>query len=144
MICVKYSLNLLIFNGLQSSFSQTSTKWAMSLSRVSKVVVGAGLTVVLQACSYSIIVVNKNGVPQPDPLNRTLGFYNGKQVAIIDTVVPLSALQDGVTYVDSSCVEGGFHSVEYKITFGDMLRNTFTAGKRKAVRVKLVCIKPSN
>ena len=102
------------------------------------------LTAALQTCSYSIIVVNKNGVANPDPMNHDLGFYNGKQVTVIDTVVPLSVLQNGVTYVDSSCLEAGFHSVEYKITFGDMLRNTFTAGKRKAVRVKLVCIKPSN
>ena len=97
-----------------------------------------------QACSYSIVVVNKNGVAQPDPMNNELGFYNGKQVTVIDTVVPLSALQNGVTYVDPSCLEGGFHSIEYKIRFGDMLRNTFTAGKRKAIRVKLVCIKPTN
>lgn len=98
----------------------------------------------LQACSYSIVVVNKNGVAEPDPTNNELGFYNGKQVTVVDTVVPLSALQNGVTYIDPSCAEGGFHSVEYRIRFGDMLRNTFTAGKRRAIRVKLVCIKSVN
>ena len=121
-----------------------AVKQDISSLKLSKIMVLVGLAAVLQACSYSIIVVNKNGVAQPDPINHDLGFYNGKQVTGIDTVVPLSVLQNGVVYVDSSCVEGGFHSVEYKITFGDMLRNTFTAGKRKAVRVKLVCIKPSN
>lgn len=119
-------------------------KQATPLRKVRKFIVVVGLTVVLQACSYSIVVVNKNGVAQPDPMNQKLGFYNGKQVTVIDTVVALSVLQNGVTWVDSSCVDGGFHSVEYRITFGDMLRNTFTAGKRKAVRVKLVCMKPSN
>lgn len=113
-------------------------------SRFFRIVLLVVLTAVCQACSYSIRVVNKNGVPQPDPLSNELGFYNGKQVTVIDTIVPLSLLQNGIAYVDSSCQDGGFHSVEYKITFGDMLRNTFTAGKRKAVRVKLVCIKSSN
>jgi hypothetical protein len=115
----------------------------MSYSYSSKIVCLVGLFA-LKACSYSIVVVNKNGVAQPNPMNNQLGFYNGKQVTVIDTIVPLSVLQDGVAYIDPSCLEGGFHSVEYTVRFGDMLRNTFTAGKRKTVRVKLVCIKPTN
>ena len=50
----------------------------MTPLRLSKIVVVAGLMAILQACSYSIIVVNKNGVAQPDPMNHDLGFYNGK------------------------------------------------------------------
>lgn len=101
------------------------------------------LLVLLQACSYSVIVSNKNGVPQPDPLRQELGFYNTKKVRDVKFINHLSLLQESARVVDSTCTEG-FHSIEYKITFGDMLRNTFTFGKRKAVRVRIVCIKPSN
>jgi hypothetical protein len=98
---------------------------------------------VLQSCSYSIKIGNKDGVPNPDPLNTELGFYNRKEVKVIDTVVKLSLLQNGVMAIPD-CGPDGFHSVEYKITFGAMLRNTFSFGKRKSIKVKLVCIKPQN
>jgi len=97
----------------------------------------------LQSCSYSIKISNKGGVPNPDPLNTEMGFYNRKEVKIIDTVVKLSLLQNGVMALPD-CGPDGFHSVEYKITFGAMLRNTFSFGKRKSIKVKIVCIKPQN
>lgn len=97
----------------------------------------------LQSCSYSIIVSNQRGSGEPDPMNREMGFYNGKEVKKIDTVVNLSLVQNGAMVIPS-CPEGGFHSVEYKITFGAMLRNTFTFGKRKSIKVKYVCLKDSN
>ena len=103
----------------------------------------AVLLVSIQSCSYKIIISSQKGTPEPDPLNRELGFYNGKQVTVIDTVVHLSVLQNNVMAVPV-CAEGGFHSVEYKITFGAMLRNTFTFGKRKSIKVKYVCLKESN
>ena len=97
----------------------------------------------LQSCSYSIIVSNQRGTPEPSALNRELGFYNGKEVKLIDTVVNLLLLQDRAMVIPA-CPEGGFHSVEYKITFGAMLRNTFSFGKRKSIKVKYVCLKDSN
>jgi len=102
-----------------------------------------GLLALLQACSYSVLVYNKDGVPQPDPLRQELGFYNGKKVRDVKFINRLDLLHGSARIVDSTCLEG-FHSIEYKITFGDMLRNTVTFGKRKAVRVRIVCIKPSN
>ena len=115
----------------------------MPALRWSRILIVVLMTVSIQSCSYSIIISNQRGTAQPDPLNRELGFYNGKQVTVIDTVVPLSLLQDRVMAVPL-CAEGGFHSVEYKITFGAMLRNTFTFGKRKSIKVKYVCLKESN
>jgi len=101
------------------------------------------IALVLQSCSYSIIISNKNGTPQPDPTHHEIGFYNLKEVRVIDTVVPLSILQNGAMLV-AACPVGGFHSVEYKITFGAMLRNTFTLGKRRSIKVKYTCLKNSN
>jgi len=96
-----------------------------------------------QSCSYSVVLSNKFGTAATDPLNRQLGFYNGKAIQVIDTVVPLSLLKDRVMAINA-CPIGGFHSVEYKITFGAMLRNTFTFGKRKSIKVKYVCLKDTN
>jgi hypothetical protein len=95
-----------------------------------------------QSCSYSVIVYSKNGVPQPG-LNNELGFYNGKELVVIDTVANLSLIENKA-YLVPECSEGGFHSVEYKITFGAMLRNTLTFGKKQSIKVKYVCIKESN
>ncbi|HOZ77384.1 MAG TPA: hypothetical protein PLY34_05280 [Ferruginibacter sp.] len=97
----------------------------------------------IQSCSYSIKVANQSGTAQPDPMNREMGFYNGKEVKVIDTVVNLSLLQNGAMVIPD-CGRCGFHSVEYKITFGAMLRNTFTFGKRKSIKVKYVCTKTLN
>lgn len=82
------------------------------------------------------------GTAEPDPTHIEEGFYNGKQVTEIDTVVNLGLVENGVMVLER-CPQG-FHSVEYKITFGDILRNTFTFGKKKAIKVKCVCIKDSN
>ncbi len=102
-----------------------------------------GLIIIGQSCSYSIRISNQKGTPEPDPLNHELGFYNGVKVTPIDTVVSLSLLENNVMVIPA-CPSGGFHSVEYKITFGAMLRNTFTFGKRKSIKVKYVCLKDSN
>ncbi len=105
--------------------------------------VAAVALLLLQSCSYSIILSNKNGTATASPVNTQIGFYNGKEVIVIDTVVRLSLLKDGVKTINA-CPIGGFHSVEYKITFGAMLRNTFTFGKRKSIKAKYVCLKNSN
>jgi len=96
----------------------------------------------LQAC-YSVKISNINGTAEPDPLNTQMGFYNGKQVIVIDTVVNLSLLQSGVMVLER-CPSGGFHSLEYKVSLGAVLLNTFTFGKRKKVQVKCICLKDTN
>lgn len=101
------------------------------------------LSLILTSCSYSVIVVSKKGTPEPDPLNTTQGFYDVKKVNVIDTVVGLGVAQNGVQ-VNLPCRAAGFHSIEYKVTFGDMLRNTFSFGKRRGVKVKYVCLKDTN
>ena len=96
----------------------------------------------LHSC-YSVKISNINGTAEPDPLNTQMGFYNGKQVIVIDTVVNLSLLQNGVLVLER-CPAGGFHSLEYKVSLGAVLLNAFTFGKRKKVQVKCVCLKDTN
>lgn len=102
------------------------------------------LSLGLASCSYSIIVVSKKGTPEPDPLNNVQGFYALKKVNTLDTVSKLSVFENGVQVNLGSGSTAGFHSIEYKITFGDMLRNTFTFGKRRGIHVKYVRLKDSN
>jgi hypothetical protein len=101
-----------------------------------------GLAFFLQSC-YSVKISNVNGSAEPDPMNTQMGFYNGKQVIVIDTVVNLSLLQNGVLVLER-CPSGGFHSLEYKVSLGSVLLNAFTFGKRKKVQVKCVCLKDTN
>jgi len=116
----------------------------MSFLKLRKMLLTAGIVTAFHACSYSIRIANKNGTPEDSPFNQELGYYNGKRVTKIDTVVHLSLLQNGIMVVDSTCLSGGFHSVEYKITFGAMLRNTFSFGKKRSIKVKCTCLKNSN
>lgn len=98
--------------------------------------------VILSSC-YSVRISNTKGVGQPDPLNNAEGFYRGLEVHVIDTVVNLSLL-DNEVMVLNQCPEGCFHSVEYRVTLGDVLRSGFTFGKKRKIRVKYVCLKESN
>lgn len=116
--------------------------WARRFGPV-RIFVCFSLSACLTACSYSVVVVSKKGTPDPDPQNSVPGFYMGKKVTTVDSVVKLSVVQNGVQ-VNLDCPSAGVHSVEYKITFGAMLRNTFTFGKRRSVKVKYVCLKDSN
>ena len=111
----------------------------------SKVAVVSFLVLLLlsvQSC-YSIILVNKKGLPAPDPLNNDIGFYNAKQVIQIDTTIKLSLAKNYVLFQEG-CPEGGFHSVEYRATLGGVLLSGLTLGKIRKVKVKYTCLKEKN
>ena len=102
------------------------------------------MVTLFQSCSYSVIVCNRSGTFEPATNNNNeLGFYNGKDFIVIDTVANLSLIQNRAFLVPT-CTPRGFHSIEYKITFGDIIRNTLTFGKKQAIKVKYVCIKDPN
>lgn len=100
------------------------------------------LSLTLQSC-YSVILVNKKGVPVSNPLNNDIGFYSSKEVVVIDTVIKLKLPQNYVIFQEG-CAEGGFHSVEYRATFGGVLLSAITLGKRRQVKVKYTCLKEKN
>ncbi len=114
----------------------------LSQSNISVVAILTILLLSLQSC-YSIVLVNKKGVPTPDPLNNEIGFYNGKQVVIIDTTITLK-LPENYVFVHEKCAEGGFHSVEYRVTLGGVLLSAVTFGKKRKVKVKYTCLKEKN
>lgn len=100
------------------------------------------LLVFLSSC-YSVRIVSRDGVPEPDPLNTSSGFYKGKKVNDKDTTVTLK-LQEGEFYLIEKCASGGFYSFEYRVTFGGVLLNAITLGKKRQVKVKYVCLKQSD
>ena len=97
------------------------------------------LFILLQSC-YTVRVVNKDGIPEPDPLNTSEGFYRGKRVHVLDTTISLKPLE-GEFYLIERCPTGSFYSFEYRVTFGGVLLNTITFGKRRQVKIKYVCLK---
>ena len=100
----------------------------------------ACLLMLLSSC-YSVRVVNRDGVPEPDPLNTSNDFYKGKKVHVLDTVISLK-LQEGEFSLIEKCASEGFYSFEYRVTFGGVLLNAVTFGKKRQVKIKYVCLKP--
>ena len=95
----------------------------------------------LSSC-YSVRVVNKDAIPEPDPLNTKGDFYKGKKVHVLDTVISLK-LQEGEFTLIERCASQGFYSFEYRVTFGGVLLSTITFGKKRQVKIKYVCLKQS-
>ncbi|WP_315823302.1 hypothetical protein [Paraflavitalea speifideaquila] len=93
----------------------------------------------LSSC-YSVRIVNRDGTPEPDPMNTSGNFYRGKKVHVLDTTITLK-LTEGEFYLIERCPSGGFYSVEYRVTFGGVLLSAITFGKKRKVKIKYVCLK---
>jgi hypothetical protein len=98
--------------------------------------------IILSSC-YSVRLVNKDGVPEPDPLNQSGNFYKGLKVHVLDTTIKLK-LAEGEFHLIERCAAGGFYSFEYRVTFGGVLLSAITFGKKRKVKVKYVCLKEQN
>jgi hypothetical protein len=110
--------------------------------KVHQLFIAITLTVFLSSC-YSVRVVNRDGVPEPDPLNTSGDFYKGKKVHIVDTVISLKP-QEGEFSLIEKCSSEGFYSFEYRTTFGGVLLNAVTFGRKRQVKIKYVCLKQSD
>jgi hypothetical protein len=100
-------------------------------------------TILFLSSCYSVRVVNKDGVPEPDPLNTTGNFYKGLKVHSLDTTISLK-LVEGEFHLIERCAAGGFYSFEYRVTFGGVLLSAITFGKKRQVKIKYVCLKEQN
>lgn len=99
--------------------------------------------VILLPSCYSVRVVNKDGIPEPDPLNMSNDFYQGKKVHVLDTTIRLKLLE-GEFFLIERCPSGCFYSFEYRVTFGGVLLSAVTFGKKRKVKIKYVCSKEEN
>ncbi len=107
-----------------------------------KLCIATVLMIFLSSC-YSVRVVNRDAVPEPDPLNTSGDFYKGKKVHVLDTVIRLKP-QEGAFSLIEKCQSQGFYSFEYRVTFGGVLLNTVTFGRKRQVKIKYVCSKQAD
>ena len=96
---------------------------------------------------YSVRLRNINGVPQPDPISTRDDYYRGMEVVEIDTVIKIDITSKDFTYLikeKGQCKTGKLHTVEIRNTFGGLLLNTITFGRKRKLKLKYVCMKPTN
>lgn len=112
-----------------------------SRSRFQPALILIPIMICFSSC-YSVRIANVNGAFEPSSVGTgEVGYYADKKITKIDTSIALKIYETDAMLLET-CEEGGFYSVEYKITFFDLLWNCITFGTRKKVRVKYVCLKP--
>jgi len=83
--------------------------------------------------------------PGPEPLDTENGEVTaGELVRVLDTVVRVGKLTKENPINIPDCKSGALHSVQYKNTFGGILRYVVTLGRHRTVKVKYVCVKKTN
>jgi len=110
--------------------------------RTLKILLCFCLIVALNSC-YSVRFQVEHG--QWDPAdNERDDAYAGYNVHTLDTVV-IRKLTTGDNYFNiSKCPSQALHTVEYRATFGGVLLNAITFGRKKKVKIKYVCIKENS
>ncbi|NEU10495.1 hypothetical protein GZH53_19370 [Flavihumibacter sp. R14] len=93
----------------------------------------------LPSC-YSVRLISRDGIPEPDYTNNSQDFYKNKQVHVLDTTIRLKGPEGDFTMIQN-CGSGGFYSLEYRSTLGGVLLSAITFGKVRKVKVKYVCLK---
>lgn len=110
--------------------------------RLSRVALCFGLALIISSC-YSVRFQVENGQWEPAD-NEREDAYAGYNVYTLDTVVTRK-LTTGAHYFNiSDCPSGALHTVEYRTTFGGILLNAITLGRKKKVKIKYVCIKENS
>lgn len=109
------------------------------LKKRRQIIVAVTLLTLFSSC-HSVRIVSRNGTPEPDPLNTSFGFYKGKKVTMVDTVISLK-LHEGEFHLIEPCRSDGFYSIEYRVTLGSALLGAITFNKKRRVKFKYVCLK---
>lgn len=104
-----------------------------------RLIIAVTLLTVFLSC-HSVRIVSRNGTPEPDFSNTSPGFYKGKKVTVVDTVISLK-LHEGEFHLVEPCKSEGFYSVEYRVTLGSALLGAITFNKSRHVKLKYVCLK---
>ena len=101
---------------------------------------------VLTSC-YSVRLRNVNGAPQLDPFSDRDDYYRGMAVVELDTVIKIKLTSKDFTFLikeTDACESGKINIIEYRNTFGGVLLSVITFGRKRKVKIKYVCEKPSN
>ncbi len=92
---------------------------------------------------YSVVIASKHAIPEPDELNNEEGYYKNKQINTVKESLKLSVVHNHVIKLED-IGSRGFHSVEYRVTLGDVLLSGLTFGKIRKMRVIYVAEKEQN
>ncbi len=117
-----------------------------SNSKTSRGLLLVCLLFLLQSC-YSVRLKSINGSEQPDPVSERTDDYRNMTVMEIDTVLTIKATTSIPTFLvkkNALCKSGQLHTVEYRNTLGSVLLSAVTLGRKRKMKVKYVCVKPSN
>ena len=79
----------------------------------------------------------------PDPNSERTDFYRDLEVIEKDTVITISATDKDFTML-LNCNSCGINTIEYRNTFGGVLLSAVTFGRKRKVKIKYVCMKPTN
>jgi len=102
------------------------------------------LTLFFLTSCYSVRIKVTNG-PGPEPIDtETAEVTAGELVRVLDTVVKVAKTTRENPINIPDCKSGALHSVQYKSTFGGILRYLVTFGRHRTVKVKYVCVKKTN
>lgn len=105
------------------------------------------LSLSLLSSCYSVRLVSTEGAPQKDPFSERDDKYRDLQVIEKDTVIKVNITTGSFDYLvkkNKLCKSGKLHSVEYRSTLGGVLLSAVTLGTRRKMKVKYVCMKPTN
>lgn len=100
------------------------------------------VTIAISSC-YSVRLVSRAGVPEPDYSNDSQDFYKNQKVNTIDTTINLK-LSQGSFELRRDCGPTGFYALEYRVTLGHVLLSGITLGRVRKVKVTYVRLKEDN
>ncbi|MDN3665679.1 hypothetical protein ACFFU1_17010 [Algibacter miyuki] len=111
-----------------------------------KTVILISLSFILTSC-YSVRLRSTEGAYQPDPLSTRTDYYRMMAVEEVSEVIKIDVVSKDFTYLikkTDACKSGKLHTVEFKNTFGGSMLSLVTFGRKRKMKIKYVCMKPSN
>lgn len=95
-------------------------------------------------CScYSVRLISRDGIAEPDLANESQDFYKNKKVFVIDTTINLKVTEGSFSLI-RNCGPTGFYAVEYRVSLGHVLLSGITFGRVRKVKIKYVRLKEDN
>ncbi|HMI05119.1 MAG TPA: hypothetical protein VK541_21715 [Pedobacter sp.] len=117
-------------------------KTTIPLSRLRSLLLISMITIGMSSC-YSVRLISRDGVAEPDYSNDSQDFYKNKKTNTIDTTIKLGITKGSFELI-RDCGPTGFYALEYRVTLGHVLLSGITLGRVRKVKVIYVRLKEDN
>jgi hypothetical protein len=117
-------------------------KTTILLNRLRSLLLISMITIGMSSC-YSVRLVSRGGVAEPDYSNDSQDFYKNKKINTVDTTIRLGITKGSFELI-RDCGPSGFYALEYRVTLGHVLLSAITLGRVRKVKVIYVCLKEDN